>query len=141
VSTPQRHTDDEILAVVQTAPSLADAVAVLKAERSYLRKRCYRSMPLWRAYLACRSRGHDGNVRQWAAPKACTTCGCTGHNRQNCAKRERADRYCAECAGLPWRRPRGIRVLFACGEAWEAEPRVTLDDMFEQPHENRRTLP
>ena len=40
MSTPQRHTDDEILAVVQTAPSLADAIAVLKAERSYLRKRC-----------------------------------------------------------------------------------------------------
>jgi hypothetical protein len=47
--------------------------------------------------------------------------------------RSRRGRRCHVCEGMSWCR--------GCGEPYEAEPPVTLADIFEQPRECRRVEP
>jgi hypothetical protein len=136
-------TDSQVLDLLSGAPSIRTLEAELGYTGGALRLRCRPVPELWAAYQKCSQRGtlRMRGPSPGQAIRQCALCGSPSHDRRYCPKRKSmAGHHCVECSGLPWRRPRGIRVLCACGEAYEPEPPVTVADVFEQPHYSRREI-
>lgn len=73
------------------------------------------------------------------APKTCSLCAATGHNRQNCPRRHgRVAKYPECCAGLAHRRPK--LGACECGERYTPLAPVTLEDVMAMPREDRGTV-
>lgn len=126
---PKPRTDAEILVALRTSTSCNRAAESLGLTITTLETKCWRSEVLREAYVALR-----------ASVQRCGLCRKVGYYSAQCPKRTPRQKGCRQCEGLPWRRPRGIRKLCACGESYAPEPPLTIAQQFERPNHNRREL-